>query len=264
MYYDYHIHSHFSDDCKTDMEEIVEKAIEIGLKEICFTDHIDYDNCYSEKEFEFNVEEYTGHINIMRDRYGDKIKILKGIEMGIQPHIIEKCDKVIENGNFDFVISSIHTCGRKVLYNGEFYIGKSAKEAYLKYFEELLYCIKNFNNFNIIGHLNILPRYNEEVAKENLMDYSDFLYEIFKALIERNKGIEINTSSFRYSNKFLLSADVLKLYKELGGEIITIGSDSHTSDTLVHKFDYIYKLIKEIAFKYITTFEKMQPKFVEI
>lgn len=264
MYYDYHVHSRFSSDCDVDMKDIIERAIEFGIKEICFTDHTDYDYCDPSINFEFDIDEYTRYIDLMRNNYENKIKILKGIEMGIQPHIIGKCDRVIAKGDFDFVISSIHTCNRKDLYNGDFYRGKTAREAYLKYFEELLYCIKNFKNFNVIGHLNILARYNKAVAKEKLSSYFDILEVIFKALIERNKGIEINTSSLRYSDTLLLSADVLKFYYELGGKVITLGSDTHVPHTLAYKFDYVYEILKEIGFKYIATFEKMEPRFVRI
>lgn len=264
MYYDYHVHSHFSGDCESQMRDIIESGIELGLKEICFTDHIDYDYCDSSINFDIDLDQYTDHIELMRDRYGNKIKILKGIEMGIQPHIVEKCDKVIETWDFDFVISSMHTCNKEDLYSRAFFKEKTAREAYLKYFEEMLYCIKNFKNFSVIGHLNILARYNDAVAKENLADYFDVLEVIFKELIKRNKGIEVNTSSLRYKDILLLSPDVLKFYHELGGEIITLGSDTHVPNTLAYKFDYIYEILKGIGFKYITTFEKLEPKFVKI
>lgn len=264
MYYDYHVHSHFSADCEADMKDTIETAIDLGLREICFTDHIDYDYCDPSINFLFDIAEYTNYFNLMKKRYGNRIKMLRGIEIGIQPHIIEKCDKVIDKWDFDFVICSMHTCERNDLYNGDFYIGKTPREAYIKYFEELLYCIRNFKNFNVIGHINILARYNESVAKERLSDYFDVLEVIFKALIERNKGIEVNTSSLKYSDTLLLSPDVLKFYHELGGEIITVGSDAHESHVLTHEFDHVYEILKEIGFKYITTFEKRKPKFVRI
>lgn len=264
MYYDYHVHSHFSADCEAQMKDIVENAIKFGLKEVCFTDHIDYDYCDLSINFDIDLNEYTDHIELMKERYGDRIKILKGIEMGFQPHIVEKCDNLVASGDFDFVIASIHTCNRQDLYNRDFYRGKTARQAYLKYFEEILYCVKHFKNFSVLGHLNILARYNEDVANENLVDYFDILEVIFKELIKRNKGIEVNTSSFRYFNTLLLSTDVMKFYHDLGGKIVTLGSDSHTPNTLAHEFDYIYGLLKEIGFKYITTFEKLQPSFVKI
>ncbi len=79
----------------------------------------------------------------MRKMYGEKIKILKGVEMGIQPHIIERCKNFINNGDFDFVIASLHTCEKKDLYTGDFFVGKTPKEAYQKYLEELTFKYSN-------------------------------------------------------------------------------------------------------------------------
>lgn len=263
--YDYHVHSSFSADCQVDMKNTIEKAIDLNLNEICFTDHIDYEYCDPSINFDFNLQEYTNRIFELKKLYSDKIKILKGVEMGIQPHIIKKCENVINKNDFDFVICSLHTCDKKDLYTGDFFAGKTPKNAYIKYFEELLYCVKNFESFNVVGHLNILVRYNKEVANENIRNYFDILEEIFKTLIGKNKGIEINTSGFRYNlNNIMPTVEVIKFYKELGGEIITTGSDSHIPDTLAQKFDYVYDVLKYVGFKYITTFEKMEPKFVKI
>jgi len=263
--YDYHVHSNFSADCEVDMKDTIERAIDIGMKEICFTDHIDYEYCDKSINFEFDMKDYGDYINRMRSLYGDRIKILKGVEMGIQPHIIKKCDDVILANDFDFVISSIHTCDKKDLYTGDFFANKSPKESYNKYFEDLLYCTENFNNFNVLGHLDILIRYNEDVAKENIRDYFDIIEEIFKKLIAKNKGIEINTSGFRYNlDSFHPTVDVIKLYRSLGGEILTTGSDSHNPNTLGLKFDYVYEVLRDLGFKYITTFEKMEHKFIKI
>ncbi len=263
--YDYHVHSSFSADCDIDMKDFIEKAINMGFKEICFTDHIDYDYCDPSINFEFDIADYTEYINKMRGLFGHKIKILKGVEIGIQPHLLKDYEDTIGNNNFDFVISSIHTCDRKDLYLGDFYKDKTPRQAYLKYFEELLYCIKNFDSFNVIGHLDVLIRYDEAVRNENIRNYFDVLEEIFKALIDKNKGIEINTSGYRYNlDSFMPSFDIVKLYKELGGEIITVGSDSHSPDTLGFKFDHVYEALKHLGFKYITIFEKMEPNFIKI
>src|SRR5690554_6152360 len=126
--YDYHVHSSFSADCSVDMRDILDRAVSIGLKEICFTDHIDYDFCSTEIDFELDLVNYDNYINEMRREYGDKIKILKGVEIGIQPHIIDRCDDIVLQENFDFVISSIHTCERKDLYSRDFFIEKTSRE----------------------------------------------------------------------------------------------------------------------------------------
>lgn len=263
--YDYHVHSHFSSDCEIDMEDMIKKAIAIGLKEICFTDHIDYGYTDPSITFEFDPSLYTQNLNQLAQKYKDTIKVLKGIEIGVQPHIIEKCNTLVENNQLDFVISSIHTADKKDIHIGDFFVDKTPHEAYKKYFEELLICTKNFKNFNVLGHMNLLKRYHHHAQIQDIKKYFDIIEEIFKILIYDGKGIEVNTSGFRYNlEEPVPDKTILSFYKELGGEIITIGSDAHKPEHLAYKFDYIYHLLKEIGFKYIATFENKKPSFIKI
>lgn len=262
--YDYHVHSNFSADCNVDMEEMINHAIEIGIKEISFTDHIDYDYQDSSITFEFDIDPYIERIEYLREKYKGKIKILRGIEIGIQPHIIQKCDSLIEGKTFDFVISSLHTADKKDIHVGTFFMDKTPHECYEKYFNELLICAKNFKNFNVIGHIDLLRRYKNHMKVPDIYHFFDILKEIFKVIIYNGKGIEINTSGFRYGlDDTIPSRNILNLYKSMGGEIITIGSDAHHPNYLGYKFDYAYHLLKEEGFKYITTFEKMKPTFIK-
>ncbi|TCO79378.1 histidinol-phosphatase HisJ family protein [Marinisporobacter balticus] len=263
--YDYHVHSHFSADCNIPMQEMIQKGISLGLKEICFTDHIDYGYQDPSISFEFDPTLYTQEINQLTEKYKNQIKIRKGLEIGIQPHIIEECTTLVENGKFDFVISSIHTADKKDIHIGDFFLGKTPHEAYEKYFEELLICTQNFKNFNVLGHMNLLKRYQHHVQVQDIKNYFDIIKEIFSTLIYAGKGIEVNTSGFRYHlEEPIPDKELLSFYKSLGGEVVTIGSDSHQPDHLVYKFDYVYHLLKEIGFKYIAIFENMKPSFIKI
>lgn len=95
--------------------------------------------------------------------------------------------------------------------------------------------------------------------------FKDILEQILKTAIYDGKGIEINTSCFRYNLPDLTpSTSILRLYKELGGEILTIGSDSHNTNQVAHKLDVAYDAVKDIGFKYICKFDKMKPKFIKI
>jgi histidinol-phosphatase (PHP family) len=263
--YDYHVHSSFSSDCAINIEDMIRKAIEIGMKEICFTDHIDYDYRDPSISFEFDIPQYICELGRLKKKYEAQIKILKGIEIGIQPHICDKCNILVDNEAFDFVISSIHTCEKKDLHVGEFFIGKTPHEAYTKYFQELFTCVKEFKNFNVLGHMNLLKRYHHHVKIQDIKNYFDIIEEIFQLLIYRGQGIEINTSGFRYGlEETIPSKEVLQLYKSLGGEIITMGSDAHKPQDLAYQFDYVNHLLREIGFKYICTFEHMQPHFIKL
>lgn len=257
--FDYHMHSDFSADCETPMEKTVEKAIELGLKEICFTDHIDYD--YPDKDwvFEFDMAEYDKKIKEVQAKYEGQITVKKGVEIGLQPHLLERYEQLMEEESFDFVICSLHATEGKDLHSGEFFIGKTIEEAHRIYYEELYECIKNFKRFSVLGHLDLIKRYSE---RESKLNFHEIIKEIFNEIIPAGKGIEINTSSYRYGlDSSMPSLDILKLYKECGGEIITLGSDSHVAETLTANFSSAIQDMKEAGFKYVATFTDGKPEF---
>lgn len=259
--FDYHIHSDFSADCETPMERTVEKAIQIGLKEICFTEHIDYDYPDPTISFELDLERYNAQIKKLQGKYGDRIAIMKGVEIGIEPCFISRFQSMLKEEQFDFILCSMHTTERKDLHSGSFFDGKTVEQAYEKYYEELLSCIKQFNDFSVLGHLDLVKRYKRG-AKHH---FHELISEIFNELIPRGKGIELNTSGFRYGlGSGMPSDDILKLYRSLGGEIITIGSDSHTEDTLAFALNPSLELLESLGFTYINTFKNNEPIFHSI
>ncbi|KXZ40195.1 histidinol-phosphatase (PHP family) [Alkalithermobacter thermoalcaliphilus JW-YL-7 = DSM 7308] len=265
MFFDYHVHSNFSSDCKTDMIDTINKAIELNVSEICFTDHIDYDYPDVSIDFDIDLEKYFERLKHLSSKYKDNIKIKTGIEIGLQPHIIEKCNESISSFPFDFVICSIHTAEKKDLYNGDLFKGISQQQAYEKYYLDVLNIVKNFDNYSVVGHLDIIKRYGSFQSPLNDSIFEDILIEILKNIIDKGKGIEVNSSGFRYGlNSTSPTVDILKLYKKLGGTIITTGSDAHCVQHLCYKFDYVYELLKEIGFKYVSTFTKMKPNFIKI
>lgn len=264
MYWDYHMHSSFSADSTTPMKDMIEKSIVLGLKEICFTDHVDYD-IIGNPNVKVNYHEYFETLNTYINLYKDKISIKKGIEMGLQNHILDKCSYDIENNDFDFVIASVHTIDRLELFTGDYHKNKTQREVYEGYYSRLLELISNFNNYSIVGHLDLIKRYGNypEILKDSI--FTDYLEEILKKVISQGKGIEVNTSSFRYNLPDLTpSMGILKLYKALGGEIITIGSDAHNPEQIATKFKEVNEILKNIGFKYISIFNKMKPEFIKI
>lgn len=264
MFYDYHMHSNFSGDSTTDMEDMIKKSINLGLKEICFTDHVDYDIKDSIYE-KINYDKYFEKIDFLKNKYNNEISIKKGIELGLQRQIIDTCKNDVLSYPFDFVICSIHTIDRLELYFNEFFKGKTQLQSYEGYYNELYTVIKNFKNYCVLGHLDLIKRYGnfKDILDDTL--FLDIIESILKQVIYDGKGIEINTSCYRYNLPDLTpSRRILKMYKDLGGEIITTGSDSHNTSQIAHKFDYIYPLLKDLGFNYISTFNKMKPKFIKI
>ena len=156
----------------------------------------------------------------------------------------------------------MHTVEKKGLHYGDIFIGKTTEEAFSAYYEELLYCVKNFKQFNILGHIDLVKRY----AKEQIdNDFHSILTEIFNIIIPEGKGIELNTSGVRYGlSNGMPSDDILKLYKQCGGEIITLGSDAHNPEDIAFQFRESLELLQSIGFKYISTFADQKPTFQKI
>lgn len=263
--FDYHVHSWFSADCDEPLNKIIETAIQLGMKEICITDHIDYEYNDPSIQFEFNLNEHREAFLKLNQTYGQRIEIKRGVELGLQPHVLERCEALVRSENFDFVLASVHECERKDFYVGDFFEGRTADESYRVYLSELEEMIKKYDAFSVVGHIDIPKRYSTEIAKLDPKNYLEYYERIFTHLIRRNQGIEINTSGLRQSvGRAFPDDDLLTLYYELGGRVLTLGSDSHTSDTLTYKFDDVKKRLKAIGFKSVTGFAKMVPYEIKL
>lgn len=262
MLLDYHMHSDFSADCNTPMEETAESAIKKGIKEICFTEHVDFEYPDPTISFELDLEKYDQKIKEMQEKYKDRLTIKKGIEIGVQPYLLEHYERFLQDEYFDFIICSMHTADRKEMHYGSFFEGRTASEAYKIYYEELLYCVKHFKDYSILGHTDLVKRYKKLDTDEN---FHEIIREIFNTIIPDGKGIEVNTSGYYYGlDHAMPSRDILELYKACGGEIITLGSDSHYADHVGRHFDEMLKLLQGIGFQYICSFDHKKPIFHSI
>ncbi|MGL4730528.1 MAG: histidinol-phosphatase HisJ family protein, partial [Clostridium sp.] len=157
---DYHIHSSFSGDSVEDLDRICRKAKELGIKEIAITDHMDLDviGTTNSNDFMLNLDEYVPTILKLKDQYKDDLDIKLGMEFGIQRHLGEVGDKIIEKYPFDFIISSVHSVDKLLLDQKEFWENKTREQAHDKYFLEILKSVENFNRFSVQGHLDFITR----------------------------------------------------------------------------------------------------------
>lgn len=268
---DYHVHTEFSDDSIYPMELVVQDAISKGIDEIAFTDHVDYGIkqdqdqdikvTYRNGEPLTNVDypRYFKQIKKMQRLYGDEITIKAGLEFGIQHHTIDQFESLYRKYPLDFVILSIHQVNDKEFWNQEFQKGKSQQQYNEEYYKELLQVIQNFKHYCVLGHLDLIARYDKQ-GSYPFEKIKNLITEILRIVIADGKGIEINTSSARYGlENTTPSKEILQLYKELGGTIITIGSDSHKPDHLGHGIDEAKRMLKELGYENYYTFTSMQP-----
>ncbi len=266
MISDFHMHSKFSGDSEADPDEIISTAISKGMNCICFTDHLDLDYPEPDCDFDLDVDSYYDNINILRENYSDRLDIRIGIETGLEPHLAKRLDEKINRHDFDFIIGSSHIVNGMDPYYKSFFDTRTNKEAYTEYFTSILECLETCHNFDVYGHLDYVIRYTPyKDQKFYYSDYSDMIDEILKRLIASGKGIEINTGGYAAGlNAPNPSPDIIKRYKELGGEIITVGSDAHTTDRIGADFDKAEAVLKECGFKYYTVFKNRKPQFIPL
>lgn len=276
MFVDYHVHTNFSDDSTYPMEEVVKDAIHMGMDEICFTDHVDYgikvdwdsglEIIYRDGEPMANVDypSYAAQIEILRKRYGEQITIRMGMEFGIQMHTIPQFEALYGKYPFDFILLSVHQVEDREFWTQDFQRGRTQKEYNERYYEEILNLVKNFQHYSVLGHLDLIVRY-DELGVYPFEYVRPYVEEILKEVIRNGKGIEVNTSSYRYGlSDTTPSREILKLYKELGGRIITLGSDSHKPEHLGACMEETKEILKDIGFDSFCTFDKMQTIFHEL
>ncbi|MCR4618196.1 MAG: histidinol-phosphatase HisJ family protein [Lachnospiraceae bacterium] len=264
---DCHMHSHFSADSDAPMRDMIEAGIKKGLNTMCFTEHNDFnfvdgDNLKAE-DWILNVDSYLYELLKLKEEYADRIRILFGIEIGFQTSCIRENAVLAKSHDFDFIIGSTHLVRGMDPYYKEYYEGREVEEAYHEYFEDELLNIKKNSNFDVYGHLDYVVRYGSDPSVP--YDYgrhADVFDEIFKTLIDKEKGIELNTGGIKKGMKdFHPCMQALKRYRELGGEIITIGSDAHKPENIADCFDRACEVLKECGFKYYCVYEKRNPEY---
>lgn len=267
---DCHLHSSFSGDSDTPMETMISEGISKGLTTMCFTEHNDFD--YPDMPeasgscFLLNADSYLYELIQCREKYADKIRILFGVELGLQPGVMRKNAIFAKSHEYDFIIGSSHLCHGQDPYYPSFYEGRTEEEAYNEYFVSIVENIKKFSNFDVYGHIDYVVRYGPNQDRNYTYEkYREPIDNILKLLIENGKGLEINTGGIKSGLRELHPClDIVKRYAALGGEIITIGSDAHSPKHIAAHFDRAAEYLQECGFRYYTVFEKRIPEFIRL
>ena len=273
MFADYHVHSEYSDDSTYPLEQVIRDAIGMGMDEICITDHVDYgikkdwdageEIAYRGSQPLANVDypRYMAALRDMQSRYGDRIRIRVGLEFGIQTHTIPQFRALLTRYPLDFVILSIHQVENQEFWTQEFQRGRTQQEYNERYYEELLDVVQQYQGYSVLGHLDLITRYDEQGVYP-FERVRPLVEAILRRVIADGKGIEVNTSSHRYGlTDTTPSVAILQLYRELGGTILTIGSDSHAPAHLGTYIGEARALLRDLGFRQFCTFEQMQPVF---
>lgn len=276
---DNHVHTSFSSDSTEPMENMIKQGITLGLTSICFTEHMDYDfpDLGQGMDFLFDVPTYLETLQMFQKQYNE-IEIRKGVEIGLKSGIIDKTTKLTTAYDFDFVIGSTHLVNDMDPYYRDYWESTGETLGIQKYYETTLEQIQNNFDFDVYGHIDYILRYTPTVVdhknKPNTIDsfltqstekYMDILDEILRTLIENGKGIEINAAGWKYGLGHPNPHEkILTRYRELGGEIISIGSDAHETKHLAYDFHKVPNLLKTCGFDYYTEFHGRKPKYIKL
>lgn len=275
---DFHVHSDFSFDSKTPMQAQIERAIELGLDELCFTEHVDYGvmtdwddpNPTLRDGVPYRNADYPRYfatLGEMRRCYGKRITIRQGLEFGVQQHTIPQYNALFERyrDKLDFTLLSVHQVGDQEFYPPVYMQNRTQDEYNMGYFEELLAVARDFEHYSVLAHLDVMRRYDPQ-GEYPFEKVRDIVAEILRTVIQKGKGIEMNTASWRYKLRDVQpSRGILRLYRDLGGEILTLGSDGHRPERVAGNFDEARAILRdELGFKRFCTFEHMEPKFYEL
>lgn len=260
---DYHTHSHNSFDGFLTVDLIAKQAIEEGIRELCITDH--YECSYKRERSPFDFEKTEEEIIEARKKYGDKIKLLYGAELGQMHFEPELCKLIRARNNFDFIIGSVHNLKEDLDLYFVKYDEVNSKKLFEEYLGEL-YSLADTADYDVLGHITYPLRYIVRDGQFiDISQYQDEIDEILKTVIARGRGIEVNASGLQHVlNETMPPYDIIKRYRELGGEIITAGSDAHQKKHVGAHIADAMQLIYDAGFRYITTFEQRKPTFVEI
>lgn len=270
---DFHCHCNYSSDSTSTPKDMIQKAISLGLSKICFTDHLDYLYPSSiENDFIFHPKERHTNMIQLKELFHNKIEILIGVELGLRNEPELKNDVktyyegIVNEVPFDFIIGSTHVLEKKDMYYKEYWEDKTVSKGITDYFQSIIDNSSFYETFQVYGHLDYIIRYLPVAEKNyNYHEYADLIDLALKSLIQHGKGIELNTAGLKYNLGFPHpKLEILKRYKELGGEILTIGSDAHKPEHLAYDFAIVTDLLKSIGFRYYTIYNNQIAEFIKL
>lgn len=265
--FDFHNHSTQSPDGENSVEDMVRQAIRLGMKHYTITDHLEINKFYDE---EFLYEEPVRQSSVilpgLKDKYKAQISLQYGVELGQPLHDIELTNRMLQSYDYDFIIGSCHM----VRGYDDFYFldyNEIDPDFLLKlYFEELLE-MAEWGKFDSLGHLTYPLRYivGDKNIPVDMKPYNSIIDEIFRTLVKNNKGIEINTSGLRQNIGVTLpDYTYVKRFYDLGGRILTIGSDAHCVNDLGKGIQTGIEIAKTAGFTEVACFKNREPEFIKI
>ena len=238
---------------------LAKAAIKAGLREICFTDHLDYEPGAQHQTMVFDFAAYAQEYDALEI---PGLKIRRGMEFGMLPDNAPQFALDVKKRDFDFVLGSVHFAEGKDVYFEDYWRGKTVFEAERRYLEQTLSCVQIHDQFDVLAHLNFVSKASAHPTNTNLRyeDHREVIDAILEELVKKDKGLELNTSGVDRCGGFLPELAVVERFRQLGGKVVTVGSDAHTQDRVGQYTRRACDALKDI-FGYVCTFVKREPVF---
>jgi histidinol-phosphatase (PHP family) len=245
------------------VDVICERAVLMGLNGIAITDHVDIDLGESELEV---LRKLNDDVSAAREKYGGRLEIAMGVELGEGNHDPSLAEKVVSLGSLDFVIGSLHRQRERKDYYYLDYEREDLDDLMRGYYRELREMVRG-GRFDVVGHINYQARYMNAAtrAKLDLSLYYNVLREILEDTARAGKGIEINTSGLWRGLGFTLpTLEVVRMFRDAGGEIVTTGSDAHRAEHVGLKLDGAVECLRAAGFRRYAFFKEREPFFHDV
>ena len=265
MHADYHVHTEFSNDCDVPMQVQCQSALRAGVAQIAFTEH-EENNPKEYMPFSFNHTAYHAEVERCRALFRDQLIIRAAIEISEPHRYAAAAERVLCDYPWDYVLGSLHWLTPDINTNSaDFFNGFGDwRESFRAYFREMLEMVR-YGDFDILAHLDYPVRYSARYCDGayDIREYEAEIRAVLRVLIERGKGIEINTGSLR---KRLLDPCppqvVVDWYHELGGTILTLGSDAHRAQDVGAGLAHALGMARSAGFTQLAVYERREAKLV--
>ncbi|MBE5996593.1 MAG: histidinol-phosphatase HisJ family protein [Lachnospiraceae bacterium] len=239
MIADLHIHTHFSADSEEDPRAQIESAIAKHADILCFTDHMDYDFGSEGDTYTFDPDAFFQELQPLQKEYADDIKVLIGVEFGMQPHLRQKFETLKDGWPFDYILGSQHLVYGQDPYYPDVFRGREDTEVIRRWFRELHESLQVFPEINALAHIDYIFRYVQDREKKYPYEmFEEDISGILKQLVKQGTALELNTGGFRKISCISgFHGSLLDQYEKEGGRVIVTGSDAHEAGNVLIDYD---------------------------
>lgn len=262
---DYHVHTERSGDGSGSILAACASAINTGLTEICFTEHVDFeptDSCYG--TFDYTL--YRDQVDAARDAFADRLTIRCGVEVDYQDKFSSQIGDFFDGKYFDYVVGSAHYVDGILLENHrDYFPGKELNEAYRPYFDNVLAVVET-GWFDTLAHMDLCKRHGTKYfGPFDLEPFWEQIVNILKAVIDKGMTLEVNTSGLRqFPKETYPSKEIMEQYYKMGGKSIIVGSDAHNPNDIGTGISTALDMIKKVGFGSIDTYSERKRHTIKL